>query len=107
VELWQTNGTTEGTVLIQDINQTTYASNPSNFIKVGDVLYFTANDDVNGTELWKADPTTGAVSLIEVNPGSGSSNINYLTDVNGMLYFQGYDNTNGYELWKVGANGTP
>jgi ELWxxDGT repeat protein len=91
--------------LVADINQNSVDSNPRNFIKVGGVLYFTANNDINGTELWKADPATGVVTLLEINPSSSSSNINYLTDVNGTLYFQAYDNTNDYELWKIGTNG--
>ena len=95
------------TYLVADINQNNFGSSPSNFIKVGGVLYFTANDDVNGTELWKTDPTTGVVTLLEINPGSSSTYINYLTDVNGTLYFQAYDTTNGYELWKIGSDGTP
>ncbi|WP_053540396.1 ELWxxDGT repeat protein [Anabaena sp. WA102] len=93
--------------LVSDINATTYSSNPSSFINVGGILYFTANNDTNGLELYKADISTGVVSLIEINAGSGSSSPTYLTDVNGTLYFQAYDPTNGYELWKIGTNGTP
>jgi ELWxxDGT repeat protein len=95
------------TYLVADINQNNFGSSPSDFIKVGGVLYFTANDDVNGTELWKTDLTTGAVTLLEINPGSSSTYINYLTDVNGTLYFRAYDNTNGDGLWKIGSDGTP
>ncbi len=100
--------------LVSDINQTSYGSNPRNFINAGGILYFIADNDVNGTELWKSDPNTGVVSVVEINPGSGSgsSNPNYLTNVNGTLYFtaQGYNGANylGNELWKIDpTTGTP
>ncbi|MTJ45136.1 ELWxxDGT repeat protein [Dolichospermum flos-aquae] len=93
--------------LVSDINATTYSSNPSSFINVGGILYFTANNDANGIELYKADPSTGVVSLIDINAGSGGSSPTNLTNVNGTLYFQAYDPTNSYELWKIGTNGTP
>ncbi len=93
--------------LVSDINATTYSSNPSSFINVEGILYFTANNDTNGFELYKADPSTGVVSLIDINAGSGSSSPTNLTNVNGTLYFQANDPTNGSELWKIGTNGTP
>ena len=93
--------------LVSDINATTYSSNPSSFMNVGGILYFTANNDTNGLELYKADPTTGVVSLIDINAGSGSSSPTNLTNVNGTLYFQAYDSTNSIQLWKIGTNGTP
>ncbi len=54
--------TTTEPSLVADINSTSFGSNPSNFIKIGDILYFTANDDVNGIELWRANPATGVMS---------------------------------------------
>ncbi|WP_232023636.1 ELWxxDGT repeat protein [Microcystis viridis] len=37
-------------------------------------LYFTANDNVNGQELWKSDGTeAGTVLVKNINPGSGFS----------------------------------
>ncbi|MDJ0620794.1 MAG: DUF4347 domain-containing protein, partial [Calothrix sp. MO_192.B10] len=93
--------------LVSDINPTSYGSNPRNFLHIGDIFYFIADNDVNGTELWRADLNTGVVSVVEINPGSGNSNPSNLTNVNGILYFQAYDPTNGYELWKIDADGTP
>ena len=41
---------------------------------VGDTLFFTADDGVNGNELWKSDGTeAGTVLVKDINPGSGSS----------------------------------
>ncbi len=93
--------------LVTDINATTYSSDPSSLINVGGILYFTANNNTNGIELYQTDPTTGVVSLIEINPGVDSSYPDNLTNVNGTLYFRAYDTTNAYQLWKIGTNGTP
>jgi ELWxxDGT repeat protein len=105
IELWETDGTTAGTKLTQDLNQTTYGSSPTNFFGVGNTLYFTANDDVRGVELWKADKTTGLASIIELYAGSGSSNPSNFININGTVYFtaNGSDGTTatGNELWKL------
>ncbi len=60
-ELWKSDGTAAGTVLVKDIYPPGYygSSNPSNFTNVNGTLFFTANDGTNGTELWKSDGTDG------------------------------------------------
>lgn len=75
--------------LNQDINQTLQPSNPSNLTNVNGVLYFRANDGVNGTELWRIG-SSGVAELVQqlghvggVNPGSFGSYPSNLTDVNG------------------------
>ncbi|MFM6663219.1 MAG: hypothetical protein ACKPI6_22030, partial [Microcystis panniformis] len=93
--------TTTEPSLVADINSTSFGSNPSNFINVGGILYFTANDDVNGIELWRANPATGVVSLLDIYPGSNTSSVSNLTDVNGTLYFTANNGTNGTELYRI------
>ncbi|WGV25312.1 ELWxxDGT repeat protein [Halotia branconii] len=107
-ELWKSDGTSEGTVLVKDINPEydryeRYYSYPSNLISINSILYFTADDSINGTELWKSDGTeNGTVLVKDIYPGSGSSSPSQLTDVNGILYFRANDSTHGYfELWKT------
>ena len=51
-ELWQSDGTTAGTTMLQDIAADARSSTPDNFIVSGDHLFFTANDNVHGRELW-------------------------------------------------------
>ena len=51
-ELWFTDGTTEGTTLVKDINETPGASsNPNSPVKFKGAYYFQADDGVNGAEL--------------------------------------------------------
>ncbi|QQW30492.2 hypothetical protein AP9108_07280 [Arthrospira sp. PCC 9108] len=100
-ELWKSDGTQAGTVLLKDIWPGNGGSFPSNFTVFNDTLYFQANDPTNGTELWKSDGTqAGTVLLKDINPGTGSSFPSNFTVFNDTLYFQANDDTNGTELWK-------
>jgi ELWxxDGT repeat protein len=106
-ELWKSNGTSTGTVLVRDIRPGLGNSNPSNLTNVNGTLFFTANDGTNGYELWKSDGTsTGTVLVRDIRSGTASSLPFFagLTNVNGTLFFEANDGSNGRELWK--SNGT-
>jgi len=51
-ELWRSNGTTAGTVLVEDIGPYPTESRPEFLTVVGGTLFFTAADGVHGRELW-------------------------------------------------------
>src|SRR5436189_4586426 len=57
-ELWKTDGTQAGTVLVKDINPGISGSHPDHLTEVNGTLFFTADDGTNGTELWKSNGTT-------------------------------------------------
>ena len=100
-ELWKTDGTDAGTIMVKNINPAAANSNPSNLVNLNGVLYFTADDGTNGKELWKSDGTdAGTVMIKNINPGSNSSDPSYLTVINGTIYFAATDGSNGAELWK-------
>ena len=96
-ELWKSDGTAAGTVLVKDIypgSGNSFARFSVNLTNVGGTLFFTANDGVNGTELWKSDGTAaGTVLVKDINPGSSSSYPRYLTNVGGTLFFTANDGT--------------
>ena len=111
-ELWVTDGTTDGTQLVEDINPGSrdynyiYSSSPSNLTEFNGKLYFTANDGENGNELWVSDGTTdGTQLLVDIRPGMGnygyvySSYASNFTEFNGKLYFTANNGENGNELW--------
>ena len=104
-ELWKSNGTEAGTVMVKDLIEGANGSYPSSLTNVGGVLYFTA-DTINGNELWKSNGTeAGTVMVKDIFLGIfGSSYPTFLTNVGGVLYFRANDDTHGYELWK--SNGT-
>ena len=62
-------------------------------------LFFDADDDVNGRQLWKTNGTTAGTKLVKKIAPYGSYPEN-LTDVNGILYFDANDDIHGTELWK-------
>ena len=101
-ELWKSDGTAAGTVLVRDIFPGIGSSLPANFFVIGSTLYFSANSGTTGAELWKSDGTdAGTVLVRDIFSGfTGSSPAN-LTNVAGTLFFTASDSTaNGTELWK-------
>ena len=71
-ELWKSDGTEAGTVLVKDINPggDSYGSGPSSLTGVGGTLFFTADDGTHGRELWKSDGTeAGTVLVKDIHPG--------------------------------------
>jgi ELWxxDGT repeat protein len=71
-ELYTSDGTAAGTVLVKDIdvnNTTTRSSNPTNFIEYKNELYFYALSGVTGssngtTDMWKTDGTAAGTSMV-------------------------------------------
>ena len=105
-ELYATDGTAAGTVLLKDINPGPTSSNPGNFVRNGAKTYFTANDGVHGVEEWVTDGTAaGTIRLDPLPPGSTASysNPTQLLNLNGAQeLFVATDNTAtnlGAELW--------
>ena len=69
-------------------------------------LFFSANDGVNGFELWRSDGSAAGTQLIkDINPGSASAFPLYAfharTNMNGTLFFSADDPAHGSELWKL------
>ncbi|MBD2094595.1 hypothetical protein H6F90_05445 [Trichocoleus sp. FACHB-591] len=109
-ELWKSDGTIAGTTLLKDINagpasSTPYSSvgfNDGNFVNVDGILYFTAYNSIEGTELWRSDGTTAGTTLVkDIYGGLSGSSPASLTNVNGTLYFVADDGINGRELWAL------
>ena len=108
-ELWKSNGTKAGTVLVKDIESDSgeyYDDGPSDLTGVGGTLFFTADDGTHGAELWKSNGTrAGTVLVKDIDPndddGEYDSDSPYaLTGVGGTLFFSADDGTHGSELWQ-------
>ncbi len=104
-ELWKSNGTAAGTILVKDIFPGVGGSSPSFLTNVNGTLFFMANDGTTGWELWKSNGTALGTTLVkDINPGGDSSilfpSFGVLTNVNGTLFFVANDGTTGGELWK-------
>lgn len=99
-ELWVSDGTVNGTVLVKDINITDQ-SMPNGFFEYQGWAFFAADDGVNGTELWTSNGTTGGTYMIENLNGSDYGYYGDHIIHKNELYFTGIDGTNGVSLWKV------
>ena len=56
-ELWKSDGTEAGTVMVKDIKLVVHPANLDNLINVNGTLFFVVDDGVHGYELWKSDGT--------------------------------------------------
>jgi ELWxxDGT repeat protein len=105
-ELWKSDGTSNGTVLVADIQPGSGSSSPADLTAMSGTLFFRANDGSHGWELWKSDGTaTGTVLVKDINPGSSSPNYSGslpsdLTGAGGTLFFEANDGIHGRELWE-------
>lgn len=102
-ELYKSDSTDAGTVLVKDINPSSFGhSYPSDFTFLsGSNILFTANDGTNGRELWITDGTTNGTNLVkDIMPGSNNGPYEYFTRMGNEVFFMSDDGVNGYELWK-------
>ena len=69
-ELWKSDGTSAGTVMVKDIANGG-SSFPRELTNVNGTLFFRASDGIaNGPELWKSDGTTaGTVMVKDIRSG--------------------------------------
>ena len=51
-DLVKSDGTASGTVMVKDINSGSGSSDLSEFTVIGNTLYFSADDGINGCELY-------------------------------------------------------
>lgn len=73
-ELWQTDGTAQGTRLLLDIVPGAQGSQPEQLRRVGDRVLFSARTAAEGRELWVTDGTAAGTQLLrDIAPGVASS----------------------------------
>lgn len=88
VELWKTDGTEAGTILVKDIYPGTSGSIPADFLDFHGELFFAASD-VGRRELWRSDGTQAGTSLYFDAPSSTQIRPSQLTGVGEMFFFSG------------------
>ena len=110
VELWKTDGSVAGTVLVKDISPgvrfgyVPYSSYVFDLTVSNGTLYFAAGDGAQ-RELWKSDGTTAGTKLaVDVYPGATrDAEVARITAYQGQMYFMARDAA-GLRLFR--SNGT-
>lgn len=101
-ELWRTDGTAAGTVLVRDVEPGPFSSDPQGIVATGGAVWFSALDRVHGRELWTSDGTSAGTRLVsDLAPGGLSSAPEAFTPFAGQLYFSTDDGTTGREPWSL------
>ncbi len=101
-ELWRTDGTTAGTVLVRDLAPGAASGDPQGLVAAGGRLWFSALDPQHGRELWTSDGTRQGTRLAtDLAPGPPSSAPEQLTPFAGRLFFAADDGVVGREVWSV------
>ncbi len=68
--------------------------------QMGGLLFFSADNGLDGVELWKTDGTVAGTELVkDINPGAGSSEPDNFNVVGNLLLFTADDGVSGAELW--------
>jgi ELWxxDGT repeat protein len=105
-ELWKSDGSEAGTVLVKDINpgsSDAFGTFSTKFAVLNGIVYFVADDGTYGNELWRTDGTTVGTSMVkDIYPGVESAMDTFdfsIIVMNDHLYFNAYDPTHGPELW--------
>lgn len=65
IELWKTDATTLGTILVKDIEVGTNNSSPKNFVDFNNQLYFSTIPSYQNSSLWKSDGTANGTIKIK------------------------------------------
>nr|HMQ22348.1 hypothetical protein [Planctomycetota bacterium] len=95
-ELWRTDGTSAGTLLVADLASGSASSSPRGFAVLGDRVFFFANGD----ELWLSDGTASGTRLVK-DLGVDPVSLGGLAPVGSRhVYFRASTPSTGLELWR-------
>ncbi|MDO8971265.1 MAG: hypothetical protein Q7U74_11295, partial [Saprospiraceae bacterium] len=108
-ELWKTNGTPQGTVMVRNINAGNASSNPANFCNVNGTLFFSADDGQHGRQIWKSNGTSATTTRVSTlsTLGALGAGIGQIVNLNGTVFFtagSGVPNL-GNQIYRVSAAG--
>ena len=103
-ELWKSDGTSTGTVRVKNIcvyPDEDSPSFPENLTNVDGTLFFSANNGIDGEELWKSDGSEQGTAIVRnILEGAGSSFPQEFVGIGDELFFVADEGSHGYELWK-------
>ena len=99
-ELWISDGTEDGTVMVRDIRPGPASSDPFELAELDGEIIFVASEPTTGLEVWRSDGTEiGTTLLADILPGPQSSFPGFLSSVDNRVYFTAETPATGGELW--------
>ena len=96
-ELWVSDGTTAGTMMLKDINPGPADSTPFHFTLLDDVVYFQENSN----QIWRTDGTIGGTYMM-VNNTQITNPTNFVKTQSFIFFQEGPSNSK--TLWKMNTN---
>jgi len=101
-ELWQSDGTSEGTRLVKDIWPGSSSAVPQQLSNVNGNLVFSASDGQSGVEAWRSDGTAaGTIRIYDIAPGPANANPTQFIFAGDQMFFTANDGAAGQELWSL------
>lgn len=98
-ELWRSDGSSGGTVLVLDFRDGISSGSPRSLIEYGGALLFFVETDA-GSALWRAEASGATTQIGPTWAGQGSAGAT-LTEYEGHLYLSHRSETTGGELWRT------
>ncbi len=99
-ELWRTDGTPGGTVMLESYREWYFDS--ESLVLLGDKLIFLARDAGGNTAFWITDGTPGGAKVM-LDPAvyTSFSNVHQVTVAGSYVYFLAYDDEHLTQLWRT------
>ncbi|MFD2522794.1 3-coathanger stack domain-containing protein [Emticicia soli] len=107
-ELWKSDGTANGTMLVKDFVPGPASAEYNNFQVLGSNIYFSVPDTDGKNVYYKSNGTSaGTVPISDANPNLPFENVYPLLAIgNSYFYFAAYNAAVGYELFKTDGTTT-
>lgn len=103
-ELWKSDGTTTGTMMVKDICSGSNSSAPRYITIISNISYFMAMQSNFTYQLFRSDGSSAGTYSLNIPTCSNSPNPTNLTNVNGVLFFRAGECVNDLGLWKLDPN---
>ena len=101
LQLWKSDGTESGSVVVTDIGYFSYSTNTPLYDIFG-TLYFVTDDGIHGYELWTSDGSEAGTMIVQdIAPEILSSTPRQFRVSGSHLFFEADDLIHGRELWAM------
>lgn len=100
-ELWRSDGTPEGTIMVKDITPGTAGTSISNITAVGEKLLFCVFDATGTQQIWISNGTGAGTHLVKSIITTNAQISSKFVTANGVSYFLASGNIFYDQLWRT------